>query len=46
MGPGVRRDDGEWERFVTQPLLIERSEDFNEGIRVFLEKRKPAYIRR
>ena len=34
------------ERFVTQPLLIERSEDFNEGIRAFLEKRKPVYIKR
>jgi enoyl-CoA hydratase/carnithine racemase len=95
MGPCFRRDDGERELRVTQPLLIEpddgvdrvtlnrpqhlnaldpkeclnmsvdagsieaviamedrnqvlcsRSEDFNEGIRAFLEKRKPVYIRR
>jgi len=26
MGPGVRRDDGERERFVTQPLLIEHDD--------------------
>jgi enoyl-CoA hydratase/carnithine racemase len=43
---------------VTSPLLIviamedrnqvrcSRSEDFNEDIRAFLEKRKPVYIRR
>ena len=27
-------------------VLCSRSEDFNEGIRAFLEKRKPVYIRR
>ena len=27
-------------------ILCSRSEDFNEGIRAFLEKRKPVYIRR
>ena len=27
-------------------VLCSRSEDFNEGIRAFLEKRKPDYIRR
>ncbi len=27
-------------------LLCSRSEDFGEGIRAFLEKRKPVYIRR
>src|SRR5438552_18615728 len=27
-------------------VLCSRSEDFNEGIRAFLEKRKPGYIRR
>jgi enoyl-CoA hydratase/carnithine racemase len=26
--------------------LSSRSEEFNEGIRAFLEKRKPVYIRR
>jgi enoyl-CoA hydratase/carnithine racemase len=26
-------------------VLCSRSEDFNEGIRAFLEKRKPVYIR-
>jgi len=26
--------------------LCSRSEDFNEGIRAFLEKRKPVYIKR
>jgi len=35
MGPGLRRDDDEEERRVT-----------NEGIRAFLEKQKPVYIRR
>ena len=27
-------------------VLCSRSEDFAEGIRAFLEKRKPVYIRR
>jgi enoyl-CoA hydratase/carnithine racemase len=27
-------------------VLCSRSEDFGEGIRAFLEKRKPVYIRR
>ena len=27
-------------------VLCSRSEEFNEGIRAFLEKRKPVYIRR
>lgn len=27
-------------------VLCSRSEDFQEGIRAFLEKRKPVYIRR
>lgn len=27
-------------------VLCSRSEDFREGIRAFLEKRKPVYIRR
>ena len=27
-------------------VLCGRSEDFNEGIRAFLEKRKPDYIQR
>ena len=27
-------------------VLCSRSEDFNEGIRAFMEKRKPVYIRR
>jgi enoyl-CoA hydratase/carnithine racemase len=27
-------------------VLCSRSEDFNEGIGAFLEKRKPVYIRR
>jgi enoyl-CoA hydratase/carnithine racemase len=27
-------------------ILCSRSEDFHEGIRAFLEKRKPVYIRR
>ncbi len=27
-------------------VLCSRSEDFNEGIRAFLEKRKPVYVRR
>ena len=27
-------------------VLCSRSEDFHEGIRAFLEKRKPVYIRR
>ncbi len=27
-------------------LLCSRSVDFNEGIRAFLEKRKPVYMRR
>jgi len=44
------RDDGEQEYDVTQTLLIDvlcsRSDDFNEGIRAFLEKRKPVYIKR
>jgi hypothetical protein len=46
--PG-RRD---WERVVTQPLLIEHQDGVDwvtlnrEGIRAFLEKRKPVYIRR
>jgi hypothetical protein len=36
---------------VTQPLLIEHEDGadpvvLNEGIRAFLEKRKPVYIRR
>jgi enoyl-CoA hydratase/carnithine racemase len=26
--------------------LCSRSEEFNEGIRAFLEKRKPVYIKR
>ena len=27
-------------------VLCSRSDDFNEGIRAFLEKRKPAYTNR
>jgi enoyl-CoA hydratase/carnithine racemase len=27
-------------------VLCSRSEEFSEGIRAFLEKRKPVYIRR
>ena len=27
-------------------VLCNRSEDFGEGIRAFLEKRKPVYIKR
>ena len=27
-------------------ILCSRSEEFNEGIRAFLEKRKPVYIKR
>ena len=27
-------------------VLCSRSEDFSEGIRAFMEKRKPVYIRR
>ena len=27
-------------------VLCSRSEEFNEGIRAFLEKRKPVYIKR
>jgi hypothetical protein len=33
MGPGVRRDDGEWERFVTQPRLIEHDDVIAMGDR-------------
>ena len=47
------RDDGEEEPLVTQPLLeyrnqvlCGRSDEFSEGIRAFLEKRKPVYIKR
>ena len=46
----LNRPDGSIEAVIAMEdrnqVLCSRSEDFGEGIRAFLEKRKPVYIRR
>jgi enoyl-CoA hydratase/carnithine racemase len=50
LDPALSVDAGSIEAVITMEdrnqVLCSRPDDFNEGIRAFLEKRKPVYIRR
>jgi hypothetical protein len=42
----IGHDDGVGRVTLNRPYSLSRTEEFGEGIRAFLEKRKPVYIKR